>query len=298
MQAKVPNLALHCLVLAAFFAVIYKIPTPTPAGSAGDGSALSAEESRELWEQAQAHDRADEHEQAVELLERLHADYPGNHTYVRRLAASYHELGRTEDEIRYWEKYMDLAPKPMSACVKLGKAYQKLGQKDEAIALYERCLEIDAANPEVLFFLGHAHERARRLEEAERAYARGHDLYPDYSDLKLGLARVFLRTDRETAARELGLEVLARNPDNVDALLVVGLAYRAFGDLERAKEHLNRGVELKDSYTDFHQVLARIAEKEGDRERALYHYRKVLEQSPGDRKIEARVARLEGREGP
>jgi tetratricopeptide (TPR) repeat protein len=153
---------------------------------------------------------------------------------------------------------------------------------------------MDPTNPEFLFFLGLGYERVGDSNEAREVYARGHERFPDYADLKLGLARLLVRSGSPVEARDMGLEVLDRDPDNVDALLVVGQAYRNLGELGRAKEYLSRGLQLKETYTDFHRQLAGIARTEGDHDALQFHCRKILEHEPDDAWARARLDELLG----
>jgi hypothetical protein len=49
------------------------------------------------------------------------------------------------------------------------------------------------------------------------------------------------------------------------------------GDRKEAKEYLQRGVKLADTYTDFHLALAGIAEQDSDLNQAIAQYRRVAE---------------------
>ena len=82
--------------------------------------------------------------------------------------------------------------------------------------------------------------------------------------MKIGLARVWLHQGKAAQAEQASQLVLQHSPDNLDALLVAGLACSAEGQLQKAKEYLARGVQLSGTDSDFHEALAAIAEQEND----------------------------------
>jgi len=267
------RLAVYSAVLAVFSAALYVPPSSTE---------MSAEQSQQLRELGQERFGQRDYEGAIEATLQLHDAYPDNPIYMRQLAHSYRGLGRTKEEAEFWERYLVFSPTPKSACAPLMKAYRELRDPEKAIDAGTRCLALDPTGSGLHFLLGYAHERAGNLENAEEAYRRGLELTRDHSALQLGLARVFFRTKRATAAQELGLKVLDSNPDHPDALLLVGQCLRVAGDLEAAKTYLLRGVEVSGSYTDFHRVLGGIAEQQKDVGAATRYYAEVLRLEPQD----------------
>ena len=72
-------------------------------------------------------------------------------------------------------------------------------------------------------------------------------------------------------AHEAAARILARAPDNVDALLVMGLALVREGQPRKARLLFEKGAALSDAYADFHLALGRMAESEGRLEEARRH---------------------------
>ena len=71
-------------------------------------------------------------------------------------------------------------------------------------------------------------------------------------------------------------QLLARHPDNADALLVHGMALRSQGDYARARASLEKGLNRSPSYGDIMLVLAGIAESENHPAEALACYDRYL----------------------
>ena len=106
--------------------------------------------------------------------------------------------------------------------------------------------------------------------------------------MQIGLARVWLHQGKAAQAEQASQLILQHSPDNLDALLVAGMACSAEGKLRKAKEYLARGVQLSGTDSDFHEALAAIAEQENDLPEALRQYDAVAEQQPDDRRVAAK----------
>ena len=161
-----------------------------------------------------------------------------------------------------------------------------------AIAAFQRCLALQPGNPDSIFYLAHALERNQETDRAAALYREGMTVHPEYYDLTIGLARMQLRQGRARDAWQLAGKVVAQQPGNVDALLVLGLACRQLGDRAGALGYLRHGAELADGYADFHAVLAQIAEEDTDLDGAILHLRKAAALDPGNTAVARRLALL------
>ena len=249
---------------------------------------MTAEESSKLWEQCNALFRQGNYQEALPGVLKLHEQYPGNHIYIEMAAEIYDHIGRYDQEAEFWEQYFDRAPNPVTACPQIGQAYAKQGKEKEALAAFERCLARDPENSDSIFFLAHALELAGQTTQAEELYRQGIKIAPDYADLQLGLARIWLRQGRVAEATQVALKVLRKSPQNVDALLVAGLGFQREDNLPRARQYLEEGVKLSDGYLDFHFALARLAEDENNFPEAIREYNRILQDHPDDASIRAK----------
>ncbi len=272
-------------------------------GSFGFGSGsrliLSQEKSRRLADLSKSMFDEKRYADTLQPTLRLYKAYPENHIYIGRLADAYDHLGRYNEEAKYWEKYMDHAPTPIGACPQLGQAYWKQGEKFEpqAIGAYQRCLALDPTNTDSLFYLGHALEMSGQWAQAAQQYQTGLAISPAYTDLTLGLARCWLRMDRPDDAKKLIVPILGKRPVSSGALLVLGMYYLHQGNYVAAKKALTRGVLIADSDSDFHVLLARVAEQMNDNTEALREYTKVVELKPEDQQVRSRRDTLQAMQG-
>jgi len=291
------------LLPIAFLVLVY-VALFTRHGLFGFGwseikTTLTVNESEQLDGASQGYIIAQQYEEALSPTLKLYRAYPENHMYIERLAQIYDHLHLYEDEARYWERYLDLAPTPIAACPQIGEAYWKQGDAHEkqAISAYERCLAIDPLNADSIFYLGHALEMSGDFERAAATYQKGLQLSPEYTDLRLGLARSWLRLDKAGEAKAIVEEVLRKKADRSDALLLAGMISLHGDDYSKAKEYLTRGASIS-SDPDFHVLLARIAEHQDDDAAALKEYTLLAELRPNDERVrKKRDALLKSQKG-
>lgn len=278
------------IVLPLAIALLYVIAVYRPwARTAAPPGAVTADESRKLWEECNSLFRAGKYQEALPGVLKLHENYPGNHNYIEMAAEIYDHLGRYDLEAEFWEQYFDRAPNPLTACPQIGDAYFKQGKQKEAISAFERCLARDPESSDSIFFLAHALELNGQTERAAELYQRGLKISPEYSDFQLGLARIRLIQEKDAEAKQIALKVLAKNPQNVEAMLVAGVSYARENDLVKARQYLEQGVKLSDRDMDFHFALALLAEQEKNFPEAIREYNRVLQDQPDN--AEARAKR-------
>jgi tetratricopeptide (TPR) repeat protein len=255
---------------------------------------LAQQESQRLADQSNSLVHEGRYADALKPTLTLYKAYPGNHIYLGRLADIYDFLGRYDEEARYWEKFMALAPMPIAACPQIGQAYWKQGEKFEAqaVAAYQRCLALDPKNTDSLFYLAHAMEMSGQWTQAAEQYQKGLAISPGHTDLTLGLARCWLRLDRPNDARKLAEKILSKHPRSAGAFLVLGMFYLHRENYVEAKKVLTRGVNMADTNPDFHILLERVAEHMNDYAEALRQYNRVVELRPEDAQAPSRRGAL------
>jgi tetratricopeptide (TPR) repeat protein len=287
---KILRIVIPLLTLVLLYGGLFRLTIRQPRLSPRVVPTLTPQESQELLSASSSLLNEGKYQEALQVMLKLHDAYPENHVYISKLADIYDHLGRYKEESDMWEQYLDHAPRPMEACPQIGQAYWKQGvlKEKEAISAFERCLSFDPSNSDSIFYLAHALEMAGQFDRAGELYQRGLTLSPKYTDLRLGLARVWLQQDMLEKAKESALGVLGESPDKVDALLIAGLVDAKQGNLGEAKKFLERGAKLSPGYTDFHIALAKIAEQEKNTAEAIRQYNKILELHPEYRDIRAR----------
>lgn len=119
------------------------------------------------------------------------------------------------------------------------------GEHDAAIEELERVLAEDPDNEYAYYFLGSAHFEKGSFEKAMKAYVLALDRAPEYLGAMIHLGHTLRMLGRYDQALRMGREVLARKPDDADALHLMGLVHYARGDESAAAGYLRRFLETQ-----------------------------------------------------
>jgi tetratricopeptide (TPR) repeat protein len=164
----------------------------------------------------------------------------------------------------------------------LGNAYLKMDMRAQALSEYEKARQINQRHPRssyslierninydlgLLYWERGFHSRA--IEVLEKV--GGRDQYTLIAWDRL--ADSYLRTGRSNEAVELYNRILAVEPGNQSARIGLARAYRATGDLARAKDLLVRELTPAESANpEIHFELAATLERLGEIEPAIQSY--------------------------
>lgn len=270
------------LILGLFYWALFQSPGTLR------GASLTPEEARALVAQSNQLMREEKYEEALRPVLKLYRAFPDSHIYADQVARIYHHLHRYRQEADLWEEFRENAPRPEEACPQIGQVYDQLGSNHEAIAAYQWCLSLDANNVDNIFYLAHALERDGDYDRAAELYRRGLSINPTYGDMAIGLARILIHQGHGSDAKDLVKQVILKQPDNSDALYVLGMIYFGEDDLKEARLYLEKGVAQADGNIDFHLALARVAEKENNISDAIVHYNRAVELDPSDNTVRTR----------
>jgi tetratricopeptide (TPR) repeat protein len=104
-------------------------------------------------------------------------------------------------------------------------------------------------------------------------------------------AHAFQRGEYPAVERECA-SILARNPDNGDALHLYGLALRALGDMGQALECLERSLHLEPNRAEFYVNYSNLLRRLNRLQDAELALRQALEIEPNSRQARLALARL------
>lgn len=179
-----------------------------------------------------------------ELLARGRAFADAHHL----LGLSLSLLGQTERALAAFDEALAINPRYLEAHVHRGIILNALGRTAEAerafqAAAGEGAVDRVAGFPRPIASrlanlhagLGNAYAEAGALGPALDQYRRAVELGPTYHDLRYKLARLLLEAGQALAAREELEQIVAANPDFLDAHASLGLARYLSGDVEGAQ---------------------------------------------------------------
>ncbi|MBI3607900.1 MAG: tetratricopeptide repeat protein [Nitrospirae bacterium] len=230
------------------------------------------------------------------------------------LGAVYGQLGDLQRALGEFETATRLNPGYTPARLNLGKAYEQLGRPDLAFETYERVLRESPREANALGRTGVLLEQQGRLADAAERYRRVLAIDRDDEDTRMALGAVLLRLERWDEARSTFQTLLGMTPGSYAARFNLGVALDGMGHDEEAVEAYQiasrlqttdpdscfriavvrskqerwndaamwygRALERDPAHFLSHINLARVAERLGDLDGALKHYRAFLATAP------------------
>jgi len=97
------------------------------------------------------------------------------------------------------------------------------------------------------------------------------------------------KAGRLDAAEQRYRRVLARDPNQADALHLLGLIVFQKGQQEEALKLIGRAIELKESRSDFHNNLGNVLTQYGRVDEAIAAFRRALELKPEDANVRSNM---------
>ncbi|MCC7328063.1 MAG: tetratricopeptide repeat protein [Burkholderiales bacterium] len=127
-----------------------------------------------------------------------------------------------------------------------------------------------------------SHHQAGRLSEAENIYRQVLAFDPDNFDALHLLGVVALQLQRHSDAVALIERAMERQPESAQALSNLGLAYRGHGDLDRARAAFEQAIALDPAFIGARSNLALVLQAQGNATAAMEQLRAVIADQPGN----------------
>lgn len=207
-------------------------------------------------------------EQALAYCQELQAAYPRALRVQRVLGEIYLALHRPREALAALDRTLAGDPEDVRACCARALVHQMHGDDTAALAWYRRACDL---RPDDQSLRLNYRDLARRLREPSyrpsraglaRLYLRG-DLFahaireweqlvsesPDMLDAQVGLAETLWLAGHTRVAEERCLRILANAPSCVKAMLILMALSLADGDMDSARAHLQRTLQLDPDMT-------------------------------------------------
>jgi len=246
--------------VAAFLAVLSQQPNNADAVL---GLAETYKASGDLKKAEQSYRRA------IELQPNFWGGY-------NKLGAFYATTGRTEESIPQFQKVMELVPDNERGYNNLGAVYQRLGRYDDAIEVFRKSIA-RAPSGQAYSNLGTSSYFAGRYAEAAQAFRKAVELMPDDYLFWRNLGDAYRWVPgQETAANEaftksvaLAEDVIRVNGSDAFAHAVMAGALAKLGDTRRARDAVNRALELEPRDPQLVYEAAQVANLSGAEDEAV-----------------------------
>jgi len=170
----------------------------------------------------------------------------------------------------------------------LAGMYQDAGDHQQAVFHYKKIIELDPDHIAAKLKLGNYYLQAGPIsgdQLYEEALNIGNEILtkePDNLDAKILLANANAGLKNLDAAISLLNEVLTADPDNMAALLNQGAFHMRLGQTEAALGYYQRAVEKYPEDSMSQRSIANFYASTGDKEKAEDHFRKAFDLDPED----------------
>jgi tetratricopeptide (TPR) repeat protein len=174
-----------------------------------------------------------------------------------------HIMKKTEAAGKVYRKILELDPKRENIYMVLGSLLMENGELQDALSVYRRLVEAFPGSYTGHHFMGRIYAQQGRLDEARKHYLRALELQPELMETRFELISIYRKQKNHAAVIRLYEEILAHNPNDVQAALAFGLYCLKNGFTDRAAPLFKElGERSRTSPDILRQIIQQYIEKE------------------------------------
>jgi tetratricopeptide (TPR) repeat protein len=181
---------------------------------------------------------------------------------------------------QYLRHSIRLAPNFAKPQADLGHLLLQTRRAAEAATLLQKVVELEPSEGDAWFNLGKALALLGKGREADAAFEKSFDLNPERK--ALALAAEHHQQDRAEQAERMLRELLRQNPDNVDALRLLGVLSLAAGRLQEAERLLKRATHMAPDFADAQLDLGKVYKEQHKLADAIAALERAIALEPGN----------------
>ncbi len=251
----------------------------------------------DLLEDADRHLEAGEYEEALEACEQAaeaDPDLADAHALAGRCLAY---LNRVDDAERRLLQALDLDRDCVEAWFGLALVSWLRADDREALDHLQRCRRLAPDDEAILAQLIGAYGNVGEVDEAGRLYEEAARIHPDSGEIPYQWGQVLFRAGRDADAIA-AFHTAAENDDEFPELhLSLARAYRAVGDVGRARRELETELALYPDSREARLTLADDHVQRGEPEQAVRLLRRLLAEDEDDSRVHLDLGVALGRLG-
>jgi len=177
------------------------------------------------------------------------------------LANSYYMKNELEKAIEHYSASLSLNPGRGECWYNLGNAYCMKGQYDDAVHNFKKSIEIDDQNVAAFYNLGNAYLLIKDNKQAIDAFESALKLDSSNMEWKLMLAGVYLEGSQYENVHRLVREVLDKDPNSLDAMMLSVQCYEGQGEYQEALKRAKKIQLMKPNYEGIQEKITDLNEK-------------------------------------
>ncbi len=235
-----------------------------------------------LYTLAQASIANGDSDRALSLLAQATALAPDYADALLMQAATNLNRGELNPAIVTLKRLVALRPDIVQAKLLLAEAYRAQGNYALATPIYDEVQKATPTNPEPAYLSGVAYFQANKLAEARQSFRKALQLSPKFFPALNALVDLEVSDGQVPVARKLADDFLAQNPQNIDALALVGRVQMQQGDNAGAEATLLKAISMKPDMTTPYYLLARLYLATNQQDKAMSNIQEAVAKKPTD----------------
>ncbi len=193
--------------------------------------------------------------------------------FLAKRAETLIRMGRAEEGEALLERLGEEPEGAMQAAL----VYQRLERYTEAVGILEKLVAKDGASVEAQYFLGSALERAGQIDRAVEVFEALLKASPDFAPALNYLGYMWAeRSEKLDRALRMINKAVAIDPDNGAFIDSLGWVHFQRGELESARDYLERAARLISDDPTVFEHLGDVYSAMGDADRAGESYRRAI----------------------
>jgi tetratricopeptide (TPR) repeat protein len=217
-------------------------------------------------------------DRAEEICRNVLADDPQNVNHLALLGAIQIKRKRFKDAEQWLGRAIDLAPTFAKPHEDLGIVLLQQNRLEEALPVLQKATRLDPSLELAWLNLGKVLAMLGRGKEADEAFEKSFKLNPERK--KLAHAAEHQKAGRLEQAEQLYKEVLRDNPNNVDALRMLGIIAYGSSNIDEAERLFRRAVKLAPDYVNAIIDLGNTLKEQNRYEEAIECFRQAIKLEP------------------
>ena len=181
---------------------------------------------------------------------------------------------------RVLESVLAREPKNADALITLGKLQLSEGNSVNALSTLQTAVEADPRSIDAQLMLAETHALRGSVKEATSAYNEALKIDGGHVAARLGLARLQINNGQAADAVPLALKIVADNPRNGEARLLLLHGLIAVGDVPQATHQLDVLMKAAPNDADVQTAAGMLATMKNDTAAARQAYGRALEVNP------------------
>ncbi|MHB9107931.1 MAG: IS1096 element passenger TnpR family protein [Armatimonadota bacterium] len=217
---------------------------------------------------------------AVGAFEEAADVVPDDPDLLLMLGDGFMSTEENERGIEMFRRAVALAPNSAHARAMLGRALVADEKAEAALPELERAITLDDRNVDAWYAKGLVQMSLERPEDAVAAFKRAIALDPDYTPSYLALVTVYEHSGRHDEALRAAAQAEARIHDDPELLYSIAQLYAGMQEFQKARELAERLIAVDPEDTEARLLLSAIAMQLGDMETVTREVAYVQQHDP------------------